>query len=502
MLNALPESVRSTLCGRDSASAERAIAGPGKKPDEAAQQPCANRAPSDAAHKAAQRRLPARHRQLAALAPPRPRRREALAPPTPPSPQRHHRDPPLAADRLQARAAGQHQRVDHHKQRRHTETPPEEARRRRCHTTPATTTAQAVAPGVASQLRRQTVGLARVGGAVQRRAATQTARRAAPRSLGLVDPFQKGPHTGVGKNGVREKPVRHWRASPGKWQLSRDKLPGGVSCTLPGGRLPSHIIQCEQNPRKSPQKHCAHSVPLCSSSSGSSGHENSRMLPMTCSRRSGVRLRIEFAHDPEHLVMGGIVRAGRHWRAASQSYGGRRYRFWPTAYARRDGAIAGFGNGRVGRTSPPAASQRLSASHSRESRACVDQHIDVVESVVLLVRLDGMTGETLVIPLPAKRRACGAVRPSAPTTIERTGSATLSSRGLRIGLPRVREELHHLRPGPARLRCHHLEGRRHRSIRRRVRRMAAAERGNARSSRRKPRPRNPPSRPGHSAAPR
>ena len=45
----------------------------------------------------------------------------------------------------------------------------------------------------------------------------RTARRATSLRLGLVDLLEKGPHTGVGKDGVQKKPVRHWRPSPRKW---------------------------------------------------------------------------------------------------------------------------------------------------------------------------------------------------------------------------------------------------------------------------------------------
>ena len=195
----LPMARRPTLCGQRRASAERAIAGPGKKPDQGAQQPRAHGAASDATQHTAQRCLRARHRHLAPLPPPRRRRWEALAPPPPPSPQRLHRDPPLAPDRLQACPAGQHQRVHHHKQRRHTESAPEEARRRRLHTTPAIGAAQTEPPGVVSKLRRQTVRLARVGGAVQHCAAVRASARAAPLRLGRVNPRQEGPDTGVGE---------------------------------------------------------------------------------------------------------------------------------------------------------------------------------------------------------------------------------------------------------------------------------------------------------------
>ena len=102
----LPVARRTTLCGQRRPSAKRAKAGPGKKPDEAAQQPRANAAASDDAEQIDQWRLPGRHRQLAPLPSPRPRRREALPPPLPPATHGEHRDPPLPGDRLQACAAG------------------------------------------------------------------------------------------------------------------------------------------------------------------------------------------------------------------------------------------------------------------------------------------------------------------------------------------------------------------------------------------------------------
>lgn len=129
------------------------------------------------------------------------------------------------------------------------ETLPNKMHRRWRHTASATTTAQAAPPGVASQLRRQTVGLARVDGAVQRRAATRTARRATPSRLDFVDLLQKGPHTGVGKNGVREKPVRHRTAPPRKRQLSRDKLPGGAHLRTPSSASRIPLIRLRHTAR-------------------------------------------------------------------------------------------------------------------------------------------------------------------------------------------------------------------------------------------------------------
>ena len=178
MLNALPEPVRNTLCGQHRASAERAKARPGKKPHQGAQQPRPQTATSDAAQHNPQRRLPGLYRQLGALRTPRPGVRKRLAPPLPPAPQRDDRDPPLAPDRLHTCAGAQRQRAHHHKQRRDAETPPEEACRRRRHPSPAIGAAEAQAPGVLSQRGRQTVGFARVGRAVQRRAAMRTPRRA------------------------------------------------------------------------------------------------------------------------------------------------------------------------------------------------------------------------------------------------------------------------------------------------------------------------------------
>ena len=51
--------------------------------------------------------------------------------------------------------------------------------------------------------------LARVGRAVQLAAAEGTSRRAAGRSLGLVNAFQESPDPGVAKAGIAEERVRH-----------------------------------------------------------------------------------------------------------------------------------------------------------------------------------------------------------------------------------------------------------------------------------------------------
>ena len=241
MLNALPEPVRNTLCGQRRASAERAKARPRKKPYQGAQQPRAHPAASNAAQQGPQRCLPGRHRQLAPFPAPQPGLHKRLAPPLPPAAQRAYRNPPSAADRFQPRAVGEHQRAHHREQRRDAETPAEEACRGRRDATPATATAQAAPSGIASELRRQTVGLARVRRAVQRRPAMRTPARAAPRRLGLIDLLEEGPDTGVGTDGVQENPMRHWRPSPRKWVRFTRHAPRGAPCKLSGGHPPSHI---------------------------------------------------------------------------------------------------------------------------------------------------------------------------------------------------------------------------------------------------------------------
>ena len=137
---------------------------------------------------------------------------------SPPAAQRQRRDPPLPADRLQARAPGQNHRARHREQRRYTETAPEETRRRRRHPLPAIGTAEAKATGIAAQRRRQTARLARVGRAVQLTAAMRAPGRAAGLRRGRVDQLEEGPHAGVGKDGVNEKTVRHWDCL---WRLHR-----------------------------------------------------------------------------------------------------------------------------------------------------------------------------------------------------------------------------------------------------------------------------------------
>ena len=251
MLNALSEPVRNTLCGQRRASAERARARPGQKPDQAAQQPRPQTTTPDAAQHNAQRRLPpGRHCQLTALGTPRSGVHKRLAPPLPPAVQRDDRNPPLAPERLHACAAAQHQCAHHHQQRRHTETPPEEARRRRRHPSPATGAAEAEAPGVLSKRRRQTVGFARVGRAVQSRPAMRTPRRAAPRRLGFVDLLEKGPHTGIGKDGAEEESVRHWESSLAIWSSPRDKASRRASMqALRGAPTPKpHLMRADPPP--------------------------------------------------------------------------------------------------------------------------------------------------------------------------------------------------------------------------------------------------------------
>ena len=238
MLNALPEPVRNTLCGPRRASAERAIARPWQKPDQGAQQPRPQPPTPDAAKHAPHRRLSGRHRQLAALGTPRPGVGKRLAPPLPPAPERDQWDPTLAPDRLHTRACARHQRADHHEQRRHAKTPAEKTCRGRCHPTPAAATAKAQPPSIGSQLRRQAVGLARIARAVKCPPTMRTPRRAAQRRLGLVNVLQKRPHTGVGKDGIGEKSVRHWGPSLEICSSPEDKPPGVLIASSSGGTNP------------------------------------------------------------------------------------------------------------------------------------------------------------------------------------------------------------------------------------------------------------------------
>ena len=46
----------------------------------------------------------------------------------------------------------------------------------------------------------------------------------------------------------------------GSGHASRDTLPGALLANSPGGDPLSHITQCEQNPRESPQRNCARSA--------------------------------------------------------------------------------------------------------------------------------------------------------------------------------------------------------------------------------------------------
>ena len=91
------------------------------------------------------------------------------------------------ARRPKARASRANSAYRGCEQRRDAETPAEKAYRGRRDTTPATATAQAAPSGIGSECRSQTVGLARVRRAVQRRPAMRAPARAAPRRLGLID---------------------------------------------------------------------------------------------------------------------------------------------------------------------------------------------------------------------------------------------------------------------------------------------------------------------------
>ena len=213
MVHALTELVRDTLCGRGRPRTERARFGPGPEPDQAAQQPRARAPPANVPRQPPQRRLIRRPRQRPAPGEPHRRGRKRLPPPHPPALQRRQRHPPPARDRPEPRIGRRDQYPEHHEQRSHPETAPEEPHRRRRRPAPALRAAEAEPASAASQLRRQTVRLARVGCAVQHAPAAPATPRTAPCGLRSADALERPPDTGIGKIGTGEKFMRHWATS-------------------------------------------------------------------------------------------------------------------------------------------------------------------------------------------------------------------------------------------------------------------------------------------------
>ena len=82
------------------------------------------------------------------------------------------------------------------------------------------------------------MGLARIGRAVKRLPAMGTTRRAAQPRLGLVNLLQERPYTGVGKDGVQEKSVRHWGPTLEIWSSPADKPPGALIASSSRGTNP------------------------------------------------------------------------------------------------------------------------------------------------------------------------------------------------------------------------------------------------------------------------
>ena len=234
MVHALTGHVRNTFCGQYRRAAQRARPGPGLEPDQAAQQPRAQPPAPNAAHQPAQRRFIGRFRQHAAPHPPHGCGLERLPPPLPPSLQRRRRDRPPARDRPKARPGCREQRADHHEQGGHPETAAEEPNRRWRDPAPAGGAAETEPARAASQLRRQTVRLAGVRGAVKHPSAVWATRQAAGRRLCFVDAFEQRPGTGIGKVGTGEQIVLHWTLSRLK-SLSPRKTSRRTCCKCSGG---------------------------------------------------------------------------------------------------------------------------------------------------------------------------------------------------------------------------------------------------------------------------
>ena len=241
MVHALTGHVRNTFCGQYRRAAQRARPGPGLEPDQAAQQPRAQPPAPNAAQQPAQRRFIGRFRQPAAPRPPHRCGRKRLPPPPPPALQRCHRDRPPARDRPKARRRCRDQCANHHEQGGHPESAAEEPNRRGCRPASARSAAEAEPARAPSQLRRQTVRLARVAGAVKHAPAVRTTLRAAGCGLLFVDAFEQRPGTGIGKVGSGERFVRHFPLSqlksPSPRQASR-----GTFCKFSGGQPASNII--------------------------------------------------------------------------------------------------------------------------------------------------------------------------------------------------------------------------------------------------------------------
>ena len=128
-------------------------------------------------------------------------------PPATPAPQRRHRNAQALGDGRQPEPAALNQEARRKEHRRHPEPTPEEANRRRRLTAAAVPAAETETPDALTQGHGKTVRLAGIGRAVQAAAATRAAFQATAPGLRRVNPRQKGPDTGTGKDGTGKEIV-------------------------------------------------------------------------------------------------------------------------------------------------------------------------------------------------------------------------------------------------------------------------------------------------------
>ena len=161
----------------------------------ARQQPRMSRTPPYRPHQPDQRRLPGRRRKVAPLQTPRPCFRKYLTPPPTPVPQRRHRNARVLGDGRQPKPAALNEIA-----RRH-----EEANRRRRLTAAAVPATETETPDACAQGCRKTVRLAGIGRTVRATPAMRAAISTTAIGFRRVNPRQKGPDTGAGKEGTGMK---------------------------------------------------------------------------------------------------------------------------------------------------------------------------------------------------------------------------------------------------------------------------------------------------------
>ncbi len=124
-----------------------------------------------------------------------------------PAPQRRHRNAQALGNGRQPKPAALNQEARRKKHRRHPEAAAEKANRRRRLTAAAVPATETETPDACAQGHGKTVRLAGIGRTVQAAAATRAAFLATALGLRRVNPRQKSPDAGTGKDGTGKEIV-------------------------------------------------------------------------------------------------------------------------------------------------------------------------------------------------------------------------------------------------------------------------------------------------------